>query len=593
MAAWPTRPCGDNVTTDAESSMPTRSTVARHIIDTLHASGVQRVYGLPGDSLNGITDAIRTVDGVEWTVTRHEEAAAFAAAAEAALTGELTVCAGSCGPGNLHLINGLFDAQRSGVPVLALAAHIPSEEIGTGYFQETHPQELFRECSVYVEHVANADQAPRLLRIAMRAAIERRGVAVLVLPGDVALEEITAEARAVRPTRSLVVPSESDLDRAAELLDGCDDVTILAGAGCAGAHDELLEIAERLGAPIVHAMRGKEWVEYDNPYDVGMTGLLGFASGYRAMMSAETLLVLGSDLPYQQFYPDATVIQVDIRGERIGRRTPVEVPLVGGVAETIRALLPRLRAHDHRGHLSDAVKHYAKTRRTLDELASPSRRTIHPQYLARLIDEAASDDAVFLPDVGSPVIWAARYLTMNGRRRIIGSFTHGSMANALSQAIGAQAAAPGRQVIALAGDGGLSMLMGELLTLVQHDLPVKVVVFNNSSYNFVEVEMKADGYVNFGTDLENPDFSAVAQACGLAGFRAERSKDLPKAVTRFLAHEGPALLDVVTERQELTIPPAISAAQAKGFTLYSLRTVLSGRGDELVDLARANLRQLF
>ncbi|MDV8002006.1 ubiquinone-dependent pyruvate dehydrogenase [Rhodococcus sp. IEGM 1408] len=569
------------------------STVARHILDTLRESGVRRVYGVPGDSLNGVTDAIRQAGDVDWVVTRHEEAAAFAASAEAALTGELAVCAGSCGPGNLHLINGLFDAQRSRVPVLALAAHIPTEEIGSGYFQETHPQDLFRECSVYVEHVSSAAQMRRMLHIAMRAAIEKRGVAVLVLPGDVALDDVTAEVTAIRPTSSQVVPSEEDLRRAVDVLDGCDDVTILAGAGCAGAHAELLQIAELLKAPIVHSMRGKEWVEFDNPYDVGMTGLLGFASGYRAMMSAETLLVLGSDLPYQQFYPDATVVQVDIRGENIGRRTRVDVPLVGGVAETVRALAPMLRTHQNRSHLDDAVKHYASTRRRLDDLATPSKRTIHPQYLTRLIDDAASGDAVFLPDVGSPVIWAARYLTMNGRRRIVGSFTHGSMANALSQGIGVQMAAPDRQVIALAGDGGLAMLMGELLTVVQHELPLKIVVFNNSSYNFVEVEMKSDGFVNFGTDLTNPDFSRVADAVGIRGFRVEESADLPRAVEQFLAHDGPALLDVVVERQELTIPPTISAAQAKGFTLYSLRTVLSGRGDELVDLARANLRQLF
>ena len=569
------------------------STVARHIIDTLADSGVKRIYGVPGDSLNGVTDAIRQAESVDWVITRHEEAAAFAASAEAALTGELAVCAGSCGPGNLHLINGLFDAQRSRVPVLAIAAHIPSEEIGSGYFQETHPQELFRECSVYSEHVSSADQMPRMLQIAMRAAIERRGVAVLVLPGDVALDEITAEVAAIRPTSSQVVPSGEDLRRAAAALDGAENVTILAGAGCEGVHAELIQIAELLKAPVVHAMRGKEWVEYDNPYDVGMTGLLGFASGYRAMMSAETLLVLGSDLPYQQFYPDATVVQVDIRGEQIGRRTHVDVPLVGGVAETVRALLPMLRPHLDRSHLDDALTHYASTRRKLDDLATPSKRTIHPQYLTRLLDERASADAVFLPDVGSPVIWAARYLTMNGRRRIIGSFTHGSMANALSQGIGVQLAAPGRQVIALAGDGGLAMLMGELLTVVQHELPLKIVVFNNSSYNFVEVEMKSDGFVNFGTGLDNPDFSRVADAVGIRGFRVEESEDLPRAVDQFLAHDGPALLDVVVERQELTIPPTISAAQAKGFTLYSLRTVLSGRGDELVDLARANLRQLF
>lgn len=501
------------------------STVARHIIDTLADSGVKRIYGVPGDSLNGVTDAIRQAESVDWVITRHEEAAAFAASAEAALTGELAVCAGSCGPGNLHLINGLFDAQRSRVPVLAIAAHIPSEEIGSGYFQETHPQELFRECSVYSEHVSSADQMPRMLQIAMRAAIEKRGVAVLVLPGDVALDEITAEVAAIRPTSSQVVPSGEDLRRAAAALDGAENVTILAGAGCEGAHTELVQIAELLKAPVVHAMRGKEWVEYDNPYDVGMTGLLGFASGYRAMMSAETLLVLGSDLPYQQFYPDATVVQVDIRGEQIGRRTHVDVPLVGGVAETVRALLPMLRPHLDRSHLDDALTHYASTRRRLDDLATPSKRTIHPQYLTRLLDERASADAVFLPDVGSPVIWAARYLTMNGRRRIIGSFTHGSMANALSQGIGVQLAAPGRQVIALAGDGGLAMLMGELLTVVQHELPLKIVVFNNSSYNFVEVEMKSDGFVNFGTGLDNPDFSRVADAWAseVSGWRSPRT----------------------------------------------------------------------
>lgn len=570
-----------------------RSTVARHIIDTLAISGVRRVYGVPGDSLNGVTDAIREVDGVDWMVTRHEEAAAFAASAESALTGELTVCAGSCGPGNLHLINGLFDAHRSRVPVVALASHIPSQEIGSNYFQETHPQELFRECSVYVEHVTSAEQAPRLLRIAMREAVEKRGVAVLVLPGDVALEEVSAEVAAIRPTTSTVVPADDELRRAADALNGCEDVTILAGAGCAGAHDELLEIAERLKAPIVHAMRGKESVEYDNPYDVGMTGLLGYASGYRAMMSAETLLVLGSDLPYQQFYPEACIVQVDIRGSQIGRRTTVDVPLVGGVAETVRAILPLLRKHRKRSHLDDSVGHYTKTRRKLDDLATPSRRTIHPQYLTRLIDERAADDAVFLPDVGSPVTWAARYLTMNGRRRIIGSFSHGSMANAVSQGIGVQVAAPDRQVIALAGDGGLAMLMGELLTVVQHDLPLKIVVFNNSSYNFVEIEMKAAGFVNYGTGLTNPDFSRVAETLGIAGFSAKTSKELPKTVDKFLAHDGPALLDVAVDPQELSMPPSVTAEQAKGFTLYSLRTVLSGRGDEIVDLAKANLRQLF
>lgn len=569
-------------------------TIARNVIDTLHASGVQRIYGIAGDSLNGFTDAIRAAGTIDWHGVRHEEAAAFAASAESQLTGELAVCAGSCGPGNLHLINGLYDAQRSRTPVLAIAAHIPSEEIGSTYFQETHPQELFRECSVYVEEVSHPEQMPRLLRIAMREAIEKRGVAVLVIPGDVALKEIRASPETIRPTRSQVVPAEEDLTAAAEVLNSCDKVTILAGAGASGAHGELLQIAERLQAPVVHALRGKEHIEYDNPYDVGMTGLLGFASGYHAMEAAETLLVLGSDLPYPQFYPqDATVVQVDIRGEQIGRRTAVDIPLVGGVRETIESLLPRLSEHRSSKHLKAATKHYAKTRKDLDSLATASKRTIHPQYLTRLIDEAADDDAVFIPDVGSPVVWACRYLTMNGRRRLIGSFSHGSMANALSQSIGAQISDPDRQIIALAGDGGLSMLMGELITLTQYELPVKVVVYNNSSLNFVEVEMKAAGFVNFGTGLDSHNFADVAQALGIRGIRAERSKDLPQAVDEFLAHDGPAVLDVVTERQELSIPPAITAEQAKGFTLYAIRTVFSGKGDELVDLAKTNARQLF
>ena len=572
------------------------TTVAGLIADTLIASGVKRVYGIPGDSLNGFTDALRTRPELAWVHVRHEETAAFAAAAEGQVTGELAVCAGSCGPGNLHLINGLYDAQRSRVPVLAIAAHIPSEEIGSNYFQETHPQELFRECSVYVEHVAHADQMPRLLRIAMREAISKRGVAVLVIPGDIGLAQVDAVAERIPATHSLVVPEATELAAAATALNAGIKVTILAGAGCQGAHDEVLEIAGVLQAPVVHTIRSKDSVEPDNPFDVGLTGLLGFSSGYRAMENSDTLLMLGTDFPYQQFFPkNATIVQIDLRGSQLGRRTKVDLGLVGGAKETIAALLPQLRQKRSSKHLDSMVKHYRRTRKELDDLATPSRRSaaIHPQYLTRLLDDGADADAVFIPDVGSPVVWAARYLTMNGPRRMIGSFSHGSMANALPQAIGVQAACPGRQVIALAGDGGLTMLMGELVTLMQMHLPVKVVVFNNSSLNFVELEMKAAGFVTFGTDLINPDFAAVGEALGMRGWRVERSKDLPGAVREFLGHDGPAILDVVTERQELSIPPAISAEQAKGFALFAIRTVLSGRGTELIDLARTNMRQIL
>jgi pyruvate dehydrogenase (quinone) len=402
--------------------------------------------------------------------------------------------------------------------------------------------------------------------------------------------------RTIRRAGALVRPDEASILAAADMLNTGERVTILAGAGCQDAHDELVELASTLKAPVVHALRGKEFVEHDNPCDVGMTGLLGFSSGYRAMEHCDTLLMLGTDFPYQQFFPrDADVIQLDLRGSQLGRRTKVGIGLIGGVKETIPALLPLLDTKRSSKHLDTMLKHYARTREDLDELATPSRRSkpIHPQYLMRLVDEAAADDAVFIPDVGSPVVWAARYLHMNGRRRLIGSFTHGSMANALSQGIGAQAAFPGRQVIALAGDGGLTMLMGELVTLTQMRLPVKVVVFNNSSLNFVELEMKAAGLLDFGTELSNPDFASVGEAMGLKGWRVERSKDLPGAVKEFLAHDGPAILDVVTERQELAIPPAVSLEQAKGFALFAVRTVLSGKGTELIDLARTNMRQIF
>lgn len=573
--------------------------VADTIVEIIKDAGVERVYGLPGDSLNGFTDAIRTSDGVAWQHVRHEEAAAFAAAAEAALTGELAVCAGSCGPGNLHLINGLFDANRSRVPVLAIAAQIPGAEIGSNYFQETHPQDLFRECSVYTELVSMPEQLPRVLEIAMRTAVEKRGVAVVVIPGEIFLAESAGRRKSapIRAAQSVVRPREAELRQAAEILNAAKKVTILGGAGTEGAHERVLAIAGRLKAPVVHALRGKEFLEYDNPYDVGMTGLLGFSSGYRAMESCDALLMLGTDFPYQQFYPSkAKIVQVDVRGEQLGRRTPVDLGLVGDVGDTIDALLPLLDDHTNRKHLDSALKHYARARRDLDDLADNdrNREPIHPQYVARLVSELASEDAVFIPDVGSPVVWAARYLTMNGRRRLIGSFSHGTMANAVPHAIGAQSAFPGRQVIALSGDGGLGMLLGELLTVRQNKLPVKIVVFNNSSLNFVEVEMKAAGFVNFGTQLDNPSFADVANAMGIHGQRVEQPDDLEGALRAALDHDGPALVDVVTAQQELSIPPAITAQQVKGFTLYAIRTILSGRGDELVDLADTNVfRRLF
>ena len=573
------------------------STVAEAMVATLKASGVRRVYGIPGDSLNGFTDALRRDGGIAWQHVRHEEAAGFAAGAEAALTGELAVCAGSCGPGNLHLINGLFDANRSGVPVLAIAAHIPAEEIGGGYFQETHPQQLFGECSVYCEQASVPGQVRWLLEMAMRAALQRGGVSVVVVPGEIFLADAPPGTRPapVRAVPAVVRPDDHSLAAAAEVLNAASRVTILAGAGCAGAHDQLIALAEALKAPVLHALRGKDFVEYDNPYDVGMTGLIGFSSGYRAMEHCDTLVMLGTDFPYRPFYPQGVpVIQVDVRGERIGRRVPVQVPLVGTVKDTIGALLPLIAPKADTGHLDRMTAHYRRARAQLDKLARPGRggSPLHPQFVAATIDRLAAPDAVFTADVGTPCIWAARYLRMNRTRRLIGSFNHGSMANALPQAIGAQASQPGRQVIALAGDGGVAMLLGELLTLHQQQLPVKLVIFNNAALSFVELEMKAAGIVTYGTSLVNPDFAGIARSAGLFGVRVEKASELEDALLAAFGHQGPALVDVSTARQELSLPPKLTYGQIKGFVLYATRTILSGEGSELIELTRTNLRQL-
>ena len=568
--------------------------VADVLVDTLVAADVKRVYGLVGDSLNGVTDSIRPRKDLQWVPVRHEETAAFAAGAEAQLTEQLTVCAGSCGPGNLHLINGLYDCHRSRVPVLAIAAQIPSEEIGSGYFQETHPEHLFAQCSHYCELISQPEQMPRILEIAIQTAIARRGVSVVALPGDVALRNAVEQEPRLHfpPPKPTVCPADDEIAALAKVLNDSEKITILAGAGCAGAHPELIALAGKLNAPIVHALRGKEFIEYDNPFDVGMTGLLGFSSGYFAMMNCNTLLMIGTDFPYQQFFPKhATVIQIDIRGEQLGRRTKLDYGLVGDTRVTLQALLPKLKQNGDDAHLKTSLEHYRKARKGLDELATEGseRKGSHPQFVARTMSELAHDDAIFTCDVGTPTIWASRYLKMNGKRRFLGSFVHGSMASALPQAIGAQMAIPNRQVITMSGDGGVSMLLGDLLTLHQLELPVKVVVFRNDSLSFVELEMKAGGFLDFGVELKNPDFAALARSAGLLGLKAETAKDVRPMLQQAFEHEGPALVEVAVHRQELSMPPTITLAQATGFGVFMLKAVLSGRGDEIVDLARTNL----
>ena len=573
-------------------------TVADQFAETLAVAGVKRVYGIVGDSLNGLTDALRRQGKIEWVHLRHEEVAAFAAGAEAHLTGELAVCAGSCGPGNLHLINGLFDCHRSRVPVLAIAAQIPSAEIGAGYFQETHPQTLFQECSHYCEFISGANQMPRVLEVAIREAVGRRGVSVVVMPGDVALQA-AADAPAPRlggllPQPPVVTPARQDLDRLAALLNGDGRVTILCGSGCAGAHEELLALGERLKAPMVHAMRGKEHVEWDNPYNVGMTGLIGFSSGYYAMLDCDVLLMLGTDFPYRQFYPQGSgvrIAQVDIRAENIGRRMAVDLGVVGDVRATLEALLPLLEQKRDGTHLERARQHYLEARKALDDLASNTAggKLIHPQQIAKALSGHAAQDAVFTCDVGLPTVWAARYLAMNGKRRLIGSFWHGSMANAMAQGIGAQAAFPGRQVISLSGDGGFSMLMGDFLSLAQLELPLKIVVFNNGTLGFVELEQKSTGFLPTGTELDNPNFAAMAEAVGIRGIRLEDPAKVEEVIAQALAHDGPVLVDAVVNRTELAMPPSITLEMAKGFSLYMVKAIFNGHANEVIDLARSNL----
>jgi pyruvate dehydrogenase (quinone) len=568
-------------------------TAAAYMAETLARIGVKRIYGIVGDSLNGFTDALRAQKKIDWIHMRHEEGAAFAAAGEAHLTGQLAVCAGSCGPGNLHLINGLFDAQRSHVPVLAIAAHIPSTEIGIDYFQATHPEQLFKECSHYVELVSSPEQLPQILTRAIRVAIARRGVAVVVIPGDIALKSLDAKvSNWLLPAPPVLRPSDAELGQLRAILNQATRITMLCGAGCADAHDHVVALAERLKAPIVHAFRGKEYLEYDNPYDVGMTGLVGFTSGYVAMKNCDTLLMLGTDFPYRAFYPrHAKIVQIDIRPEALGNRCPLDLGLLGTVKDTLESLLPQLDEKRDTTHLDACLADYAKARKNLDKLAEsgPNSKVIHPQSVARLASELAAEDAIFTCDVGSPIVWTARYVQMNGKRRIIGSFNHGSMANAMLHAIGAQTAFPNRQVISLSGDGGFTMMMGDFITLTQIGLKPKIIVFNNGSLGFIEMEMKASGFLDTGTELKNPNFAAMAEAMGVKGIRVEKPQDLRAALTDAFAHDGPVLVDVLSARQELAMPPKTTLGQAYHFGMFTMKAVLDGRATELIDLAKVNL----
>lgn len=575
--------------------------VAEQIVAQLVDAGVHRIYGIVGDSLNPIVDAVRKTGGsakggIDWIHVRQEEAAAFAASAEAQLTGKLAVCAGSCGPGNLHLINGLYDANRTGAPVLAIASHIPSVQIGSTYFQETHPDRVFEECSVYNELISSAAQSPRTVNSAIRHAVGLGGVAVITLPGDItdlkAVEHVPTYAPA-RP--ATLTPNPADIDEAAALLNKADKVAIFAGAGVEGAHDEVIALADALKAPIGHSLRGKHFIQYDNPFDVGMTGLLGYGAAAEGMNDADVLILLGTDFPYDQFLPDTPTIQVDTHAEKLGRRTDVGLAIHAQVKPFIEALLPHLRAGRSDSFLKAKIKKHAEIMhapvgaytRNVEKM-----RPIHPEYAAHLLNETAAKDAIVTADTGMCNVWTARYIDPLGTRRIIGSLLHGSMANALPMALGAQVAYPDRQVVSVSGDGGLSMLLGELITAKMYDLPVKVVVFNNSTLGMVKLEMLVNGLPDFQTDVPDTNYAEIARAIGFHAERVEDASRLEGAYREAFAAPGPALVEVITDPNALSLPPAITGGQVVGFATAMSKIVLNRGIAEAFSMATSNMRNI-
>lgn len=574
-------------------------TYAEQLVDALEAQGVRRIFGLVGDSLNPIVDAVKR-SSIEWFHVRNEEAAAFAAGAESLVTGRLAVCAGSCGPGNTHLIQGLYDAHRNGGKVLAIASHIPSQFIGSHYFQETHPEAIFQECSGYCEMVNSAAQGATVLHHAIQSTMAGNGVSVLVVPGDIAGDRAVESPQlnsAISVEKPVVHPAAGELKALAEAINKARKVTIFGGAGCAGARDQVFALAGHIKAPVGHAYGGKEFLHYDNPYDVGMSGLLGYGACSEAFEDPDLLILLGTDFPYSEFLPrDTDTAQVDIKGRNIGRRTTVKYPVTGDVAATIDDLLPLLDEKTDASFLERMLKRQASN---LEHVVSAYTRNIekhtpiHPEYLTYVLDELADEDAVFTADTGMCNVWHARYINPNGRRQLQASFRHGTMANALPQAIGASAATEGkRQVVAMCGDGGLGMLMGELLTVKLHQVPLKAIVYNNSTLGMVKLEMLVKGLPDFGTDHEKVNYADIAEACGIKSFRIEDPKDVRRVLTEALAYDGPVLVDVVTDPNALSIPPEISLEQVAGFTRAATKTVLEGGVGKMLDLAKSNLRNI-
>ncbi|QPC41880.1 ubiquinone-dependent pyruvate dehydrogenase [Kaustia mangrovi] len=565
--------------------------VADVIVETLQEAGAKRCYGIVGDTLNHVTDAMRRKK-MEWVHVRHEEVGGFAAGAEAYMTGELTVCAGSTGPGSLHFVNGIFESHRNGAPVVLIASQIDRVQEGLGFPQSVDQRKIYEQCSVFCEYISHPDQARRITAMAAQAALTRRGVAVIVVNGDTTKETIEDELhwRVSRPN-PVTRPADDELETLAGLIAEAKKITIYGGYGCRNAHDEVVALAARLKAPVAHTSRAKEFLEYDNPYDVSMTGIIGIKSGFEALENCDLLICLGANFAWTQYYPHkAKIVQIDTAPENLGKRTPVTLGLVGDVKHTIEALLPMVEERSDDSFLKACLKEHEKSLKALDDQTKePSPDLIHPQFVAKTLSELADDDAIFTADGGTPFVWLLRYIRANGKRRFLTSLLHGTMANAFPQAIGCAKAYPGRQVIAMCGDGGMTMLMGDLLTLVQEELPVKLLVFRNNTLGFVEMEMKVEGMLDAFTDLKNPDFAGVAKACGFHGLHVDNADDLDGAMRDWLAHDGPALLDVAVNRFELVMPPTVEVSQAVSTAMYGVKAVLNGRLDDVWAMAENKL----
>ena len=570
--------------------------VAEQLADMLVQAGIKRIYAVTGDSLNELNDAVRQNPELKWIHVRHEEAGAYAAAAEAELTG-LACCAGSSGPGHIHLINGLYDAHRAGAPVLAIASTCATVEFGSGYFQETNIIKLFDDCSYYNQIATTPAQLPRMTQAALQHAIQMKGVAVLGLPGDVsaldAVENISADKNYF--SKGLIRPKDGELSALADLINKNKKITIFCGVGAAEAHDEVVQLAALLKAPVGYSFRGKMGIQYDNPFEVGMTGLLGLPSAYHSMHESDMVILLGTDFPYVPFIPQEKVlVQIDTKPERLGRRAKLEMGLHGDIKTTLKALIPLLKIKEDESFLQAQLHVYEKVKDNLQTYVDDKgvKDAIHPESVAAEIDKLATHNAIFTVDTGMCCVWAARYLKATGKRSMVGSFTHGSMANAMPHAIGAALACPDRQVVAMCGDGGISMMLGDLATIKQYDLPIKIIVFNNRSLGMVKLEMEVAGLPDSETDMINPDFALVAQAMGIKSMTINDPENLESALQEAFLFNGPILVNVMTDPNALAMPPKIEFKMMKGMALSMTKLMLGGKFDEVLNTVKSNYKHL-